>query len=1138
MIDITSSNDAPGKQNHMLNTLKRWSKSLRIRLSLILVIVPLALSIVMILVTLQLFHDRIINENAERAEMIVRILAESIDGDSIDRYLATREKDDDYERVMDLVEVMFREPEIKYLYVAQFTDGGAYYIFDGDDDIETVWDLGFFYEWIEETSYLSRESLNLLLNGQWPERDISYSEWGWLLTVYEPIYRSDGTIAAFACADMSMDRIMQERQVIVTVLVFLILLFFTVTIILIILTVQKMIFKPVNSLVKNVTDYRTFMVLSGALPELTDEQKQLSGNEMEVLRNTLSAMQAHINKGLDEKSRALAFHATTLDALFDSIPDLIFVKDLDSRYIECNNNFATLLGVTKDEIIGKTDFDSDSIGFTSDQANEFRIKDKIVMTNRITKIDEELVTHANGTDILYETIKAPLIVNGETVGIIGISRDITKRKEVERALEANYEHSTMLTDALAKITKSEDFSSGNIRTVSGLITKTGCQALDASRVSIWRIDDEFETLRCIGCYDMKTGMHIIQNDLDISECSEYIHLLRTERLIITNDTRVPNPLSAVFEKYYDPDIRAVLDAPIRTGGRLIGVVCIEQDKTDTFPTGREWTNEEQNFTSSLADLVALTIESSERRDLASRTELMMNSLPGMVFQAVNNPPDFKLNFISKGCYELTGYAADEITGVDAMKYFDIVHPEDTAMLQNALEKTLFVGLPLELTYRIIAKDGTEKWIWDRTHITDFNEDGTPRIFEGFYTDISEQRRLEAAETKSRAKSEFLSSMSHEMRTPLNAIIGMTAIGNNTDDTEKKTHALNKIGDASSHLLGMVNDILDMAKIEANKLELLPFEFDFKHMIEKVLTVIHFRADEKQQKVTVNVDERIPRHIVGDDQRLSQVLINILWNAVKFTQEGGKIHLEVSLIDKTDDSYELMVEIEDNGIGISPAQQSRMFEIFEQADSETSRTYGGTGLGLAIAKRIIELMGGRIWIESELGLGAKFIFTVFLDRVWDQSDATDGFYEPDIDNDEEVVDGIFTGKRLLVVEDVEINREILIALLENSGLIIECAENGKEAVEVISENPEGFDIVFMDLQMPYMNGFDATRNIRAFLSERGFPAQEGERLPIIAMTANVFQDDIDACIEAGMDGHLGKPLDIDKVIDKLKEYLFS
>jgi signal transduction histidine kinase/CheY-like chemotaxis protein len=372
---------------------------------------------------------------------------------------------------------------------------------------------------------------------------------------------------------------------------------------------------------------------------------------------------------------------------------------------------------------------------------------------------------------------------------------------------------------------------------------------------------------------------------------------------------------------------------------------------------------------------------------------------------------------------------------------------------------------------------------------------------------------------SHSKSAFLATMSHEMRTPLGAIIGMTAIGKKARDIEQKDHALNKIGDASSLLLGVINDVLDMAKIEADKLELSPIEYDFRKMLQKIITITGFRMDEKLQVFSVDIDDNIPRLIVGDDQRLAQVITNLLSNAVKFTPEGGKIHLETSLMEENGENCELRVEVADNGIGIPMEEQERMFRPFEQAESGTSRKYGGTGLGLVISKRIVESMGGRIWVESEPGKGARFIFTVKALRGKEGSDDA-------LETSAAANAGAFEGKRLLLAEDIEINREIFIILLENSGLIIDCAENGKEAFDMVEAAPNKYDLVFMDIQMPIMDGLEATRRIREI----------SQNIPIIAMTANVFKDDIDSYLAAGMDDHLGKPLDIEMVFEKLHKYL--
>ena len=383
------------------------------------------------------------------------------------------------------------------------------------------------------------------------------------------------------------------------------------------------------------------------------------------------------------------------------------------------------------------------------------------------------------------------------------------------------------------------------------------------------------------------------------------------------------------------------------------------------------------------------------------------------------------------------------------------------------------------------------------------------------------KRTAEAESANRAKSNFLANMSHEIRTPLNAIIGMTEICKKTANIEKKDYALGKIEDASTHLLGLVNDVLDMSKIEANKLDLSPVRYNFRNMLQKVFNVINFRLDDKKQKLLIDIGDRIPLHLSGDDQRLAQVITNLLSNAVKFTPKEGLIRFNAALTEEYENEYELKIEVADNGIGISDEQKERLFSAFGQADSGISRKFGGTGLGLVISKRIVELMGGRIWIESEPGKGARFFFTVKAQKCEDE-------HTEQTEPVNEILHNEFSGKSLLLVEDIEINREIIIALLADSGLAIDSAVNGKEAVDKIAADINKYDIVFMDLQMPLMDGYEATRRIRSLETHK--------RVPIIAMTANVFKDDIMACLDAGMDDHLGKPLDINDVFGKLKKYL--
>ncbi|MCL2249949.1 MAG: ATP-binding protein [Oscillospiraceae bacterium] len=391
-----------------------------------------------------------------------------------------------------------------------------------------------------------------------------------------------------------------------------------------------------------------------------------------------------------------------------------------------------------------------------------------------------------------------------------------------------------------------------------------------------------------------------------------------------------------------------------------------------------------------------------------------------------------------------------------------------------------------------------------------------------------EEALEKAQMASTAKSMFLSNMSHEIRTPLNAIIGMTTIGKSTNEAERKDYTLVKIESASAHLLGIINDILDMSKIEAGKFELSMVSFDFKRMISKIVDIISFRMNERNQELIVRIDSEIPQTLIGDDQRIVQVITNLLSNAVKFTPDNGKVTLDVILIKKENCTCTIEVDVTDTGIGMSEEQQSRIFESFEQAENDTTRKFGGTGLGLAISKEIIELMDGRIWVESSPGEGATFSFTVSLQEC-ETAECIELNAESTVITEREVS---FEGHTILLAEDVDINREIIVSLLDGTDLKIDCATDGEEAVEMYKAAPDKYSLIFMDMQMPNIDGLQATKLIR----ESGLPT--AKTIPIVAMTANVFKEDIESCNKAGMNDHIGKPIDIADVMKKLSFYLLG
>ena len=406
-----------------------------------------------------------------------------------------------------------------------------------------------------------------------------------------------------------------------------------------------------------------------------------------------------------------------------------------------------------------------------------------------------------------------------------------------------------------------------------------------------------------------------------------------------------------------------------------------------------------------------------------------------------------------------------------------------------------------------------------------------RMAESIETAVSElSAAKEAAEEGDRSKSEFLSRMSHEMRTPMNAIIGMTDIAKGADDPAQTQSCLEKISDASNHLLGVINDILDMSKMESGKFELNLADFSFGHMMNSVLGETKYYMNEKKHKLSVSIDPSIPSTLIGDEKRLAQVISSLLSNAAKYTSDKGTIQLGAKVISEEDDVYTVQVEVIDDGIGMSEIQLGKLFNQFEQADGGNTRKYGGIGLGLVISKRIIEMMGGNIWVVSELGKGSKFTFT-FKAKKREEINLPDFTAVKEKESaPAEKAPLCYKNKTALLADDIEINRDIIIAMLEETGMEFVCAENGKEAVEIFAADPEKFDIIFMDMQMPEMDGLEATMAIRML------DVPEALTIPIIALTANVFREDIIKCLDAGMNNHIGKPISIDDLFEKIDMYL--
>jgi PAS domain S-box-containing protein len=654
-----------------------------------------------------------------------------------------------------------------------------------------------------------------------------------------------------------------------------------------------------------------------------------------------------------ERTEEIKRQSSLISSLLDSIPDIIFFKDMNGVYLGCNPPFAELVGKPREAIVGVTDYDL----FDKEIADFFREHDRRMLELREPRQNEEWITYPDGRKILIDTLKTPYWgADGALIGLLGISRDITERKEAENKFH-------VLSERLQL-------------------------AIRAANAGVWDWD-------------------------------------------IVNDT--------------------------------------------------------------------LTWDAA-------------------MYRLFSITPDHQF----------------------AGKYVDWmarVHPDDQQELHEAIRGALQGTGDFNPEFRVIWKDGTLHYIKTNS-LTLRDPDGRPLRITGTSWDVTDHKNaVRAAEAANRAKSVFLANMSHEIRTPMSGVLGMAGLLLGTPLTDRQRGYAEKIKTSGESLLAVLNDILDFSKVEAGKMTLESMPFSLTEVIGNVVNIFGTQAAEKKIGLHTAIDPDLPAALMGDPQRLTQVIINLMSNAVKFTA-AGEIHLTVKVRRQTTADVLLDISVLDTGIGITNEELTLLFTAFSQADASTTRRFGGSGLGLAISWQLIDLMGGTIQVESNPGKGSIFTILVTFpialengDRKTENLDLRRHPRMSPTSGDKfstRLPRAQFIDVRALVAEDHEINREIVVELLRQLGIEADISINGREAVEAV--RARDYDILFMDIQMPVMDGFAATREIRN-LDRDGV-----DHLPILAMTAHALTGDREKSLNAGMNDHLIKPVDPDALVAALRQWL--